>query len=300
VRWILGAFVFAAAIIATVGLSSGSAVEASYGGADVISGRLGTAFSSPNQLGTLCAMAFPVATALMLASRRPTARTVAAVILLLVIAALGLSLSRGAWLGAGVAFLFMLVTMREARRFVAVVGIPLAVVGVVIYTYARPTSPEINVINERAHAFTKLSPYDNRRDIWREALREAKAHPLVGEGPGSFAVVSTRAGSEASSVQAEHAHNLWLNTAAEQGFPADVLLAGFVAAVVVAGVRASRYARRRGARQERVLMLGIAAALIAVLGQEMVDHTLTNPVVRIAAWGLIGCLLAAERVTAPR
>ena len=300
VRWILGAFVLAAAIIAALGLSSGSGVASSSSGGEVISGRLTTAFSSPNQLGTLCAMAFPVATALMLVSRRFLGRIAAGVAMLLVISALGLSLSRGAWLGAGVAFLFMLLTMREARRFVALVGIPLAIVGVVIYAYARPTSPEIKVINERAHAFTKLSPYDSRNDIWREALREAKAHPVTGEGPGSFVVASSRAGSEASTIQAEHAHNLWLNTAAEQGFPADALLAAFVAALVIAGSRVSSRLRYRRAGPERVLTLGVAAALIALLGQEMLDHTLTNPVVRIAAWGLIGCLLAADRLSAAR
>jgi putative inorganic carbon (HCO3(-)) transporter len=297
-RWILGAFVFAAAIIAAIGLSSGSGVETASGSGDVVSGRLSTAFSSPNQLGTLCAMAFPVATALMLASRRLAARVLAGAILLLVLSSLGLSLSRGAWLGAGVAFLFMLVTIREARRLVALVGVPLAIVGIVIYVYARPSTPEIKVINERAQAFTQLSPYDSRNDVWREALREAKAHPMVGEGPGSFPVASARAGSEASTVQAEHAHNLWLNTAAEQGFPADAWLAAFIVALGIVGFRISARTRRLGALNERALAMGVAAALIALLAQEMLDHTLTNPVVRIAAWGLIGCLLAAERVTA--
>jgi putative inorganic carbon (hco3(-)) transporter len=285
-----------------MGLSSGgSLTPESYGGAgQVISGRLATAFSSPNQLGSFCAMAFAVSTAMMLAARRVMARVASIVIIALVLGALGLSLSRGAWVGTAAAFLYLVVTMREARRIVLALGIPIALIGVVLYTYARPNAPEIKVIGERTQQLTKLSPYDQRHDIWHEAEREIKAHPVLGEGPGSFPVASLRAGSAASTVSAEHAHDLWLNTAAEEGVPAVFLLLGFIGSLGVASVSASRMFQSHREPKDRILVQGITAALIALLAQELLDHTLTNPVVRIAAWGLIGCLLAGYGVARAR
>jgi putative inorganic carbon (hco3(-)) transporter len=191
----------------------------------------------------------------------------------------------------------MLASMREARRLVTFVGLPLALIGVIILVYAKPTTPEIKVIGQRVQAFTKLSPYDNRHQIWQEAIREIKAHPITGEGPGSFPIASTRTGSQVTSIQAEHAHDLWLNTAAEQGIPADIFLAAFILALGYVGAKTSAELRRQGRDRDRVIVLGIAAGLVALFGQELVDHTLTNPVVRIGAWGLIGALLAGYSVT---
>lgn len=292
-RRVLAVLTGVTAFISATALTAGSAFESTHGGTQV-EGRLEGAFDHPNQLGALCATAAPIAATLLIGTRRLTTRIAAAAALALIFGALMLSLSRGAWLGAGLAFLFLLVTLREARRLVAVLAIPMVVIGVVVWT-AAAQRPEITIIGERARSFTTLSPYDERDQIWAEAVREIKEDPATGQGPGSFPVASLRAGTQGASVQAVHAHNIWLNWGAEVGLPAVLFVTGFAVSLVVATRRAGRLALARGQPRDRVLVFGVAAALVAVAGQGVVDYPLTNPVVHLTVWGLIGALLAAAR-----
>jgi putative inorganic carbon (hco3(-)) transporter len=293
VRRLLGGFTAAAAVIAATALSAGEAFQARYGGTQV-TGRLEGAFDHPNQLGALCAMAAPVAASLMLGARTYRARVASGIGLVLILAALMLSLARGAWIGAGLAFLLMLAALPEARRLVALLSVPMVGVGLFVSSLT-PTTSQLDVIGQRARALTELSPYDRRQEIYAEALREIRAKPVTGFGPGSFPVASARAGSEASTVAAHHAHNLGLTWAAEAGLPALGLILGFAVALGLAARRASRAAIARGRLQDRALVVGLAAALLSVVGQGLVDFTLRNAVVHIALWGLIGALLVCRR-----
>jgi O-antigen ligase len=294
-RRFLAVFTLVGTAIAITALSTGSAenFETAYGGAQV-QGRLQGALDHPNQLGSLCALTAPVAAALLLAARTRLGKAASVVALLLTFAALALSLSRGAWIGTAVAFLFLLATLPQARRLLLALSVPLVAISFLVWSLA-PTTPETQIVGERARSITVLSPYDDREQIWAEARREIKEHPWTGIGPGGFRVASRRAESESSSVFALHAHNLFLNTGAENGLPAVVLLLAFAGALTGATRRASRRARAAGLTGDRVLTLGVAAGALAIFAQGFVDHTLGNSVVHIALWGLIGALLVARR-----
>jgi len=163
-----------------------------------------------------------------------------------------------------------------------------------IFTRLRTLSGA-NVVGFLLGALTFASPYDDRRQIWAEAIREMKAKPWLGYGPGDFPVSSLRTGSDTSSVYALHAHNLWLTWGAETGIPAVAIIVGLTAAVGFAARRATRGANNRGDREDRAIVVGVTAALITVLGQGLVDYTLRNVVIFTALWGLIGALLVARR-----
>jgi O-antigen ligase len=294
-RVFLGGFVISTTVLAATALSSRQDFSgASYEGAQVLRGRLQGAFEHPNQLGALCAMATPVAAGFALGGRSRRVRIAAAVMLVVILAALALSLARGAWLGAAVAAVFMVVTLPEARQKLLTFGVPVALVFALLFSF-MPNNEPVQVVTQRAEAFTTLSPYDDRDSIWREALREIKADPWTGQGPGNFVVASSRAGSEASTVSAFHAHNLFLNWGAESGLPAAMLLGLFAIALAAASRTASRATRRRGDPADRAIVIGVAGALLTALAQGAVDYTHGNSVVHIALWGLIGALLVAER-----
>ncbi len=265
-------------------------------------GRLQGAFDHPNQLGALAAMAAPVAAGFLFGGRTRRTRTLAGVALGLILAALALSLARGAWLGAGAAALFMLITLREARRTLLLIGLPVVLVFVGLWSYF-PKNESVQVVTQRAEAFTTLSPYDDRDSIWREARREIQEDPWTGQGPGNFIISSARAGSEASTVAAFHAHNLFLNWAAESGLPAAAIILLFAFALVNAGRVASRLSLARGDPADRAIVIGVGGALLTVFFQGFVDYTLGNSVVHIALWGMIGAMLLASRdagIVAPR
>jgi len=292
VRILLGFLTLIGLIMALTSLSSNHQLRAGHGGADV-QNRVQGAFESPNQLGSWCALVIPIAAGLMLMSSRRLARALGAVALIALLAALTFSLSRSAWIGTGAALLLMVLTMREARRLLAIVFVPLALIGYLIFT-SGAAPPEVKVVGERVQAIGTRSPYDARSQIYDEALREIREDPVTGVGPGGFIVASRRAGTETSTVAADHAHNLLLNYGAESGLPAVALVLAFIFSLGAAVYRGSRAVAQIDPRH-RGLIISLGAALFAIFVQGFFDYTLGNPVIRITVWMLIGALLVAVR-----
>ena len=259
----------------------------------MVNNRLTGAFQSPNQLGSWCALVIPIAAALMFAYTRRSVRLLGAVTLLALLATLMFSLSRGAWIGTGAAMLFLLITLREARRLLVFLLVPLVLIGYLIFSFG-PAPPDVEVVGERFQSIGVRSPYDARSQIYDEALREIKENPVTGVGPGGFILSSRRAGTATSTVSADHAHNMLLNYGAEMGLPAVAIVLAFVIALGASVRRASQIVKRSDWRH-RSLIMCIAAGLIAIFFQGFVDYTLGNPVIRITVWLLIGALLVSVR-----
>jgi O-antigen ligase len=118
---------------------------------------------------------------------------------------------------------------------------------------------------------------------WKGTLAMAKAHPLLGTGPGTFDVRYPRF---AIVVKTDLAHSSYLQTAAEAGFPAAVAAAAAVAltfgAAAVALVRArSRDAVSVERRIEAVgclLLCGLTGGLLAGALRSLFD----------SEWSLLG------------
>ena len=196
-RRVLGGLVAVGIVIAIVGLGSGIDFRAS-GSATTVGGRLQGTFDHPNQLGAFCAMVAPVAAGLLFGARSALGRAAAGVGVLGVLVALLLSLSRGGWIGAFAAFLYLLIALPQARRLLLAISVPLVVAVAVAWSSAS-SIPEVTVVGARARAFTTLSPYDGRGDIYREAWREIRDAPLTGQGPAGFSVAQ-RAPAESESA----------------------------------------------------------------------------------------------------
>ena len=296
-RILLGGFITSGVVIGLITFAEGKAaggLSTEFGGSEIVSGRLEGAFDSPNQLGAFCALMIPVAAALIFGARIGRWRFLSGMALLVLLVTLMLSLSRGAWVGVGVALLLMLAKLREARRLLLILAIPLTIVGFFIWSLA-PTKTDVRVVGERAKAITVLSPYDDRRVIYKEAFREIREKPLLGIGPGGFPVASTRVVSESATLSYAHAHNLYLNWAAEVGLPSIILILGFAGSLGLAARTASRGAVARGDMADRAIVIGISAGLLTVLAQGFFDYVIPNPVVYTAFWTLVGALLVARR-----
>jgi O-antigen ligase len=293
VRRMLSALVAVAVGIALAALSQGVNYQATFG-AETVSGRLQGAFDHPNQLALFCSMTASIAAGLAFGLRSRIARLLAAAAIAPIMVVLMLTLSRGAWIGAGFAFFFLIFTLREARRAFFLVGVPLIVVAAFVGSFA-PGTTETQIVGQRARDLTTLSPYDGRSAIYAEALREIRGHPLVGVGPGDFPVAAERAGSAATSFFPDHAHDLWLTWGAEVGLPAVAIILVLILALGSALRDAGRSAVARGDRRDRAIMAGLGAALVAMLGQGIFDYLLRNAVLWIILWGLLGAILVCAR-----
>jgi O-antigen ligase len=293
-RVVLGAFVAVTAGIAATSFSGGVRLKPAYG-AESVAGRLSGAFEHPNQLGALCALGISVALGLAFGARRAQARVAAAVAVVVIATALTFTLSRGAWIGTALALLFLLVALSEVRRALIILIVPGIIVIGLIASFVPVGQSEIKVVGERARALTALSPYDNRREIYAEAWREIRANPVTGVGPGGFPIASARAGSRTSTYAVAHAHNLLLTWGAEAGLPAVLFILGLALSLALAAREAGRAFRRLGRREDRAIVAGLAAGLLAILGQGAFDYVLRNAVANMAVWAMIGALLVCLR-----
>lgn len=292
-RRICGAYIAVAIGLSVAAVGSGTHFQDQFGG-EVVSGRLTGAFNHPNQLGLYAVIAVCLSTGLAFGAQSRAAKITATCAAGFMLVPLLLSLSRGAWIGCGLAFLYLLVSLREARRALIVVGVPVMIVAAIVGSFA-PSNPEIRIIGERARAITAISPYDDRPAIYREAERQIRANPIVGVGPGNYPVASARALFADATVANDHAHNLWLTWAAESGLPSVMLILALVISVGRVAHRAGKIAGARS-RLDRAVLAGIVASLLAVLGQGIFDYLLRNVVLFMTVWMLIGAALACGRI----
>lgn len=281
------------------GLLTAAPPEAHYGGS-LVENRASGVFVQPNELGAFAALIVVLSVALLLsAGRRDPVRLLAAAALFASGAALVITLSRGAWLGLvlGLAVLLVLApTIR--RRFLAAIGVLAGVSSIAAFVPAAQST--MSIVVDRAASFVDGSrnPYDDRPQIWGEGLRQLAQHPLLGAGPGGYPVLATRTPSTVAFIGPQHAHNLLLTVAAEQGLVGVLALFGAVAVAVVAVGRAiGRLADRPDASGERVLLAGVAGALAVTLGQGLLDYPWRNAVLATMVWLLLGLLVA---LVAPR
>ena len=283
------------AVVCATSLRAASQLQAVRGGQQV-DNRLQGTFTEPNQFGTFSAVVLMVSVGLLLGARSRGERLRSAACALLALVALGLALSRGAWIGTVLATVLLLFLLPNARRLLALVAVPLLLLGVALGAL-QPDQPEVQVVRERFSTFgdVKGNPYDNRPSIWREGRREVLDSPLLGQGPGQFPVVSTRSASASQQVAAQHAHDVLLTTSAELGLPAAAMLVAFTLRML-AVVR--RTVRRLAGTGEASLVAGCAAALAVVVGQGLVDFELRNSVILALLSLVAGIVLSAARLAA--
>lgn len=283
------ALVAAGGVVALHAVLGAGPTETYYGGS-IVTGRAQGIFAQPNELGAFSAVVLIVAVGVGLAATSTRARLLCLVCGGLLLAALGLSLSRGAWLGGVAGLVALAVMVPQTRRALAWLAAGVATVCTALA--ALGAGPLAEVVGRLASVTESTSnPYDQRPLIWSEAARLYAEAPVLGHGPGGFTGV---AASDALRVGAfldvDHAHQLFLNVAVELGTLGLLALLGVMAGVLVL----VRRARARGSWLPGVL----GAALTVVVGHGMVDYPLRNPTLVTTIWLVLALLAAAASVAA--
>jgi O-antigen ligase len=214
-------------------------------------------------------------------------------LVLLVLAAAAVTVLYG-WVARSVRF------PEAARRAYAVflAGIALAGVGVALVHYGGPVS----AASQLRKSFTGGSPAQSgdlskrlftlsspaRVEQWHVAVREWKAHPVLGSGAGTYAEYWTAARDDRGKVL--DAHNLYLEVLAELGPIGLVLLVAALLVPLLAAVRA----------RDRALTAAATGAYVAWLVHVAYDWDWELPGVTAAALLCAGAVLAAHRGRARR
>jgi multisubunit Na+/H+ antiporter MnhF subunit len=220
----------------------------------------------PNVLGVTLAMATPFVIVDATSSKRMLVLRTA--VLILVITALALTLSRGAWIGAALAVTVVIASTRPRLGPVIVLS------GIVLLL---PVWTGGSLASFRAAVLERDVSNALRVDEFREALRVIGRYPWFGVGYGDAPDTDVFIG----------VSNTWLWIAERAG-----IFAALSAAAAVAGalVRALRLAR------VDPLARASAAGLVALVAASMVDQHLASFPHLVALGGaLVGATLVATR-----
>ena len=253
-------------------------------GSGTVEYRVTSTFSHPNQLAGFVVILVPLAIALAPRFTRRWLRIMAYVLVPLALAAIIFTYSRGALVGL---LALSLLAVRSPRLW------PVLCAGLVAIALLAP-----GVWRDRVAGAGSLSSPEiaSRVDIWSAAVDGFAQRPVLGWGLNNFREVYVSLerpgrgylGSGAFDVP-ETAHNLYLNTLAEQG------LLG-LAALIVLGIGILRMTvALRGSPDARIRALGwgLLGTLIVVAAHNAFDVTLVDPKTSVLIWTLLGVGAAA-------
>ena len=258
----------------------------------LVTGGLGgkvvsTPFGDTNLNIVACGLAIVGALALGLATgaKRIGARFLMYIVVLLCVVALVVTRSRGAWLGLGVAFLYILFRMRSLSLLLFGAGSGLALI----------TSDFLrSVLSSRAAATSAsdASMY-GRFVLWHFAWRVSKANLLFGVGMDNFRYVKHFYGYPLPWAVSKpfNAHNLYLEVLADLGI---VGLAAFLWLFGSSLVSSWRSVRSTAARD---LGLGLSAGFIACAVHGLVESAMFNPGIFALLGVLFGLSMSLNRLT---
>jgi len=172
-----------------------------------------------NVLGAFLAMLLPLAFRELVDAKSWSRRVVAINLLIVLGAAVVLTLSRSAWLGTLVAAVVLIVANRHSIR-IGVVAVALGVLGaIVIAGLSFPGGVQIErQIEARAMTVFDPSVWNPRPPIWRASLGLIASRPILGYGPDNFGLVYPPFQPEnLGRSQVDKAHAESLQVAATQG-----------------------------------------------------------------------------------
>jgi O-antigen ligase len=281
----------------------------------------GATFGNRNIAAEAVAASLPFGlAALGLARRRPDGRRgrwlpLVAALVALEIAYLAVTRARGAWLGAalGLAAFVALLRPRLPRRAAqgaAAAGAAALIVAALPGRFAprdagdeKRFAPLAEVVRS---GFDSTSPAARARiGIWRRTLRMYGERPILGVGPGNFAVLFPRYAEPCAAADGvlspvlapQRVHDDLLERLAETG-PAGLL--ALLAVFAVAARQALRRARAAaGPDHQHAISAAAAASLAAVLACGLTGFPLAMPATALLFGAAFGLVCGDELVAGP-
>jgi len=115
---------------------------------------------------------------------------------------------------------------------------------------------------------------EGRLPLWRDAAKLIRAHPITGIGLGCFEVAFTQYQSTELTLNIDHAHNDYLELAAEIGIPAAATVFALILSILG---RAARASFRTKSRRDQAIGFGAIAGASALLVHGVVDFNFYIP-----------------------
>ena len=253
---------------------------------DYISGRITSTFENPNVLAVYLILVLPFALSRM-ARGRVGERIGSSVTVILIMAALVFTWSRGAWISAAAVLVLFILLCRPSTVYIL---LPLGI--------ATPFALNawLPAIADRFSSSASLSDSSvfYRSELWQGVWKMIGDNFLGGIGMGEEAFTAiypyyAHAGIEG----ATHAHNLYLQFFVSFGFLGPVLLVGALLLIFVC-----LFTHKKNERSADLQLLCIASvcSLLAVLINGFTDYVFYNYRVFFLFFAVCGIAVAVARV----
>ncbi|MGD0402571.1 MAG: O-antigen ligase family protein [Candidatus Acidiferrales bacterium] len=136
----------------------------------------------------------------------------------------------------------------------------------------------------------------SRVSIWRDALPLIRQHPWFGTGLGTFPIAYTSGQTAFLGQFVNHAHNDYLEFASDLGIPAALLLFAAIVLILARAVRTFLFSHRDF---ERVVALGCAGSIVAILLHSFADFNLYIPANALVFSAILGLAVSVRSEAAP-
>jgi len=268
-------------------------------------GRASGTYVCPNHLAGFLELLLPLALSYTLVGReKPLLKIFLGYAALVMLAGIAATASRGGWAATLLALTFLCVALLSHRtyRFPA---LALLVVLVGLGGILAVNSSYFKARFNRVFGEANLE-ITTRFDLWQAATRIWHDRFWVGAGPGHYDVVFRAYRPASLQLQADRAHNDYLNTLADWGVIGAGLVAAALVALGVGVVRVWKHVRRgendfgSSMSNKFAFVLGASAGLVALLAHSAVDFNLQIPANAILAISMMALLSSFSRFATER
>ncbi len=261
-------------------------------------------FFHPNSLATYLELLVPLALSYVVIGRwPPTMKILLAYAAVVMLAGIGVTMSRGGWLATGAAlavFCAVIVAQRDYR-------VPGLVLAAVLVTAGVVAGAKAQIVMARLQeTFPGKRADDVRLATWRAGEEMWRDNFWRGVGPDHFSYRFRQYRPALLQMQPERVYNEYLNVLTDWGV-AGAVLVGSVWALLWWGVfkawrsvRGARDALVRKKSNRLALLTGAAAGLLAILLHSCVDFHLHIPAIAILVVTLMALLSGQLRFATER
>ena len=250
--------------------------------------RASGTYINPNHLAGFLEMLIPLAIAYTVVGRsKPLVKVFLGYAALVMIAALGMTISRGSWVATGITLfiLFGVLATFSAYQRPALVLMGIIAVGSTFFIMRT------EYFKERFRAAFKDGrvEWDMREMLWQSTTRMWKDHRWTGVGPGHFDYRFRQYRPPEVQLRPDRAHNEYLNLLADWGVVGAGIVASGLVIFFVGVLRTWRFVYR-GEQEFKTnfsnkfaVVLGGTMGIVALLGHSMTDFNLQIPANAILA-----------------
>jgi O-antigen ligase len=269
-------------------------------------GRASGTYISPNHLAGFLELLLPLALTYTLVGRaKPVMKVFLGYAGLVMVAGMGVTVSRGGWISVGVALIVLFGVLALHRNY----RLPSLVLMVLMMAACGFFVTKTQFFKERLKAGVADSKNVEsvvRYELWRSAALMWRDHVWVGVGPGHYDYRFGAYRPESVQLRPDRAHNEYLNTLADWGIVGTALVAAALVALGIGLCKSWRHVRRSETEfrsnlsNKFAFVLGAALGLVALLVHSLVDYNMHIPANAILAISLMALLSSHLRFATDR